>query len=196
MQSLQHRIFLAPCRPGVSWVEAQAHWRSYHETIMLDIPGLTGYVQDRPRPEWWVRLPYLACSETWFGDRESERAAYASGWYTEQIAVDEARMFGREEAWHSPVLDVRTLKQGPTGRFRALAFGAAQRLLDGILFDGRAESLHLHRPPPGGGERVVISVWSDDQLLADHVATRLGGLAFVAEPAASLSPPQPPWNAS
>jgi hypothetical protein len=195
MTALQHRIFLAPCRPGVSWSEAQAHWRSHHETIMLEIPGLIGYVQDRPCPEWWVHLPYLACSETWFADRESERAAYASHWYTSQIAVDEARMLARDDAWSSPVTAVETLRPGRTGRFRVLAFGASASPLDSLLIDARAELLRLHRPPPNGGEATVVSVWTDDAGLARHVAQRLGGLTFVAEPAVSLAPPQPPWGA-
>jgi hypothetical protein len=193
-QDLQHRIFLAPCRPGVSWAEAQAHWRSHHEEIMLEIPGLIGYVQDRPRPEWWVHLPYLACSETWFADRDAERAAYASDWYKDRIAVDEARMFGRDDAWSSPVLRVETLHEGPTGRFRTLAFGARTQSLAGILLDGRAEALRLLRPTPGGGEPVVVSVWSEDASLARHLALRLGGLAFVADAAVSLPPPTPPWS--
>ena len=151
---MQHRIFLAPCRPGVSWAEAQAHWRSHHEAIMLEIPGLVGYVQDRPCQEWWIHLPYLACSETWFADREigvsvaievahrdAERAAYASDWYNQQIAIDEARMFGRGEAWNSPVLDVQTVRPGPTGRYRTLAFGSSPGRLDSVLIDGRVETL-------------------------------------------------------
>ena len=161
---------------------------------MLEIPGLIGYVQDRPCPEWWVHLPYLACSETWFADRDFERAAYASDWYTSRIAADEARMLAREDAWSSPVTAVETLRPGPTGRFRVLAFGASSTQLDNLLIDGRAEVLRLHRPPPGGGEPVVVSVWGDDAGLARHVAQRLGGLAFVAEPAASLAPPQLPWS--
>jgi EthD domain len=191
---VQHRIFLAPLRPGVAWAEAQAHWCSHHETIMLDIPGLVGYVQDRPCQEWWIHLPYLACSETWFADRQGERAAYASDWYRQHIAVDEARMFGRDEAWNSPVVDVEIARAGPTGRFRALGFGSSPERLDSVLIDGRVEVLRLLRPPPGGGESTVVSVWTDDADLARHTALRLGGLAFVAEPAASLSPPSPPWS--
>jgi hypothetical protein len=191
---VQHRIFLAPCRPGVSWAEAQAHWRSNHEAIMLEIPGLVGYVQDRPCQEWWIHLPYLACSETWFADRDAERAAYASGWYDQQIAVDEARMFGRAEAWNSPVIDVQTVRPGATGRYRTLAFGSSPERLDSVLIDGRVETLKLLRPPPRGGESTIVSVWTDDEPLARHAALCLGGLAFVAEPAVSLSPPTPPWS--
>ena len=161
---------------------------------MLDIPGLVGYVQDRPCQEWWIHLPYLACSETWFADRDAEHAAYASDWYQQRIAVDEALMFGRDEAWNSPVVNVETVRPGPTGRFRALGFGSSAGRLDSVLIDGRVETLRLLRPPPGGGEAAIVSVWTDDAELARHVALRLGGLAFVSEPAVSLSPPRPPWT--
>ena len=192
---MQHRIFLAPARPAVSWAEAQAHWRTNHETIMLRIPRLLGYVQNRATEEWWIHLRYLACSETWFASRETESAAYDSAWYREQIAVDEARMFGRDDAWSSPVLAVETLREGTTGRYRTLAFGADAGRLDGILLDGRAERLRLLRPPPDGGETAVVSVWTDHAPLARHVALALGGLAFVSEPAASLPPDEAPWSA-
>jgi hypothetical protein len=161
---------------------------------MLDIPGLVGYVQDRRCQEWWIHLPYLACSETWFSSRDAEKAAYASDCYQQQIAVDETRIFGRDEAWNSPVVDVETVQAGPTGRFRALGFGSSPDRLDSVLIDGRVETLKLLRPPPGGGESLVVSVWTDDETLARHAALRLGGLAFVAEPAVSLSPSTPPWN--
>ena len=192
--ALQHRIFLAPAKPAISWAEAQAHWRTNHEAIMLPLPGLVGYVQNRPTEEWWIHLPYLACSETWFPSRESETAAYASAWYRERIAVDEARMFGRDDAWNSPVLGVETVQEGMTGRYRTLAFGAAARSLHGILFDGRAEVLSLLRAAPGGGEASIVSVWTDHLAVARHLALRLGGLAFVCEPAASMPPPEPPWS--
>jgi len=192
----QHRIFLAPARPAVAWAAAQAHWRTHHETIMLGLEGLVGYVQNRPLAEWWIELPYLACSETWFADREAERAAFASAYYRERIAVDEARMFARGDAWSSPVLAVETLRAGPVARFRALGFGASPDRLADVLHDGRAEALVLHRPPPGGGEAVVLCAWTDDAALARHLALRLGGLAFVAEPAASLPPPCVPWEAA
>ncbi len=190
----QHRIFLAPAKPAVSWSQAQAHWRTNHETIMLEIPGLLGYVQNRPTEEWWIHLPYLACSETWFASRQTESAAYASEWYREQIAVDEARMFGREDAWSSPVIEVQTLREGMTGRYRTLAFGARGERLDGLLFDGRAEVLRLLRPPPGAVESAVVSVWTDHAPLARELALILGGLAFVCEPAASMPPDEDPWR--
>lgn len=190
----QHRIFLAPARPGVSWAEAQAHWRTHHEAIMLELPYLLGYVQNRPTEEWWVQLPYLACSETWFADREREAAAYATDWYRERITVDEQRMFGREDAWSSPVLAVEVLRDGVTGRYRTLAFGADPARLDSVLLDGRAELLRLHRAPPGGGAPTVVSVWTDHAPLARLIAQRLGGLAFVSEPAPSMPPAVAPWS--
>lgn len=191
---MQHRVFLAPARPAVSWAEAQAHWRTHHAQIMIELPGLLGYIQNRPTEEWWSQLPYLACAETWFESREAEAEAYASSWYREQIAVDEERMFAREHAWSSPVTEVRTLHEGDTGRYRTLAFGAAPERLDGAMFDGRAELLRLLRKPPVAGERTVVSVWTEHAPLARRLAVLLGGVAFVAEPAAPLLPGEPPWR--
>ncbi|HEX5193223.1 MAG TPA: EthD domain-containing protein [Solirubrobacteraceae bacterium] len=191
---MQHRIFLAPAKPAVSWAEAQAHWRTHHARVMIELPGLLGYVQNCPAEEWWTQLPYLACAETWFGSRESEAEGYASSWYREQIAVDEERMFGRDDAWSSPVIDVQTVREGDTGRYRTLAFGAAPERLDGVIFDGRAEALRLLRHPPVFGERTVVSVWTEHAPLARRLAVLLGGLAFVSEPAAPLPPDEPPWR--
>jgi hypothetical protein len=157
---------------------------------MLELPQLQGYVQNRPLAEWWVNLPYLACSETWFEDRDAERTAYASDWYRERIAVDEARIFAREQAWSSPVVEVEVLHDGPVGRFRALSFGGSADSLHGALLDWRVELLHLLRPAPAGAQaRVVVSAWSDEPEHARELALRLGQLVFVAEPAASLPPP-------
>ena len=196
MGTMQHRIFLAPARPAVSWAEAQAHWRTHHQAIMIELPGLLGYVQNRPTEEWWVQLPYLACAETWFRNREAEAKAYGSRWYREQILVDEERMFGRDHAWSSPVTEVETLHEGVTGRFRVLAFGAAPERLDGAMLDGRAEVLRLLRQPPVSGERTVISAWTDHAPLARRLAVLLGGLAFVCEPASPLPPDEAPWRPS
>ena len=191
---MQHRIFLAPIAPCVSWAEVQAHWRTNHEAIMLELPGLAGYVQNRPRPEWWTRMPYVACAETWFADRDAERAGFDSEWYHREVEADEARMFAREAAWSSPVVETTTLREGSTARFRALAFGGSEERLAGFLLDGRAEALRLLHEPPGGGAPVVISVWTEHEELAGAIAARLGGIAFVAEPAAALPPPQSPWS--
>ena len=192
--TMQHRIFLAPARPAVSWAEAQAHWRGHHAAIMVELPGLAGYVQNRPTEEWWTQLPYLACAETWFGSRDAEAEAWASDWYRERIAVDEERMFARDHAWSSPVTEVQTLHEGATGRYRTLAFGATPDRLQGVIFDGRAELLALLRPPPVPGEQNVISVWTDHGELARRLAVLLGGLAFVCEPASPLPPNVPPWS--
>jgi hypothetical protein len=75
-----------------------------------------------------------------------------------------------------------------------LGFGASADALDGTLFDGRVEVLRLLREPPGGGDSLIVSAWTDDATLAEHVARRLGGIAFVAEVAASVLPPGRPWT--
>lgn len=91
------------------------------------------------------------------------------------------------------MLAVETLRPGATARFRVLGFGARADALDDTLFDGRVEALRLLREPPDGGGPLILSAWTDDGPLADHVARKLGRLAFVCEPAASVLPPAAPW---
>ncbi len=103
-------------------------------------------------------------------------------------------MFGRDDAWSSPVLAVETLREGATDRYRVLAFGAVPERLGAVLFDGRAEALWLLREPPGGGQRTVVSVWTDHAALARRLALALRRLAFVSEPAPTLAPDEPPGS--
>jgi len=186
---MQHRIFLAPLRPGVAHVDAHAHWCGNHGRIMLDLPELAGYVQNRPLPAWWPHLGYLACSETWFADREAERTAYASEWYRETITPDEHRMFARDDAWSAVVTEAEELHPGPPEGFRALAFGGAPANLGGTIADGRLELLRLTRPAPGLTDPVLVSAYAEDEGKAALLAMRLGGLAFVAEAATIVPPP-------
>jgi hypothetical protein len=191
---LQHRIFLAPARPMVAVADAHAHWRTHHGRLMLELPHLAGYVQNRPLTEWWPHLGFLACAETWFADREAEKAAYASEWYRDEITPDELRMFARDAAWSSPVTGIEELHAGPPARLRVLAFGGAAANLDGIVVDDRVERLRLARAAPGTAGPVVVSAYTDDAAKARHIALRLGGLVFVAEATAIVAPPVAPWT--
>jgi hypothetical protein len=186
---MQHRIFLVPGRPGVPRADADGHWRTHHARLMLDLPLLLGYVQNRPLPGWWPHLGALACSETWFASREAEREAYASDWYRDAIAPDEHRMFARDAAWHARVLEVEELHPGEHGAFRALAFGGVAELLGDAILDARLERLVLSRAAPGTHRAEAIAAWSDDPMTADHLARRLGGVAFAAEHAVIVPAP-------
>lgn len=179
---MQHRIFLAPLRPCMPHAEAHGHWCSNHAALMLKLPYLKGYVQNRPLPEWWPHLGYLACSETWFADRQTEREAYASPWYTEEIARDEQRMFARDHAWSAAVTDVQELHAGSRAGLRVLAFGGDPESLSGSLIEGELEVLRLSRDVPGLRRSLLVSAYCEDPVKARGMAARLGGLSFVADP--------------
>jgi EthD domain len=176
----RRRIFLAPLRPGVAHADAYGHWCGHHASVMRPLPELQGYVQHRPAADWWPHLGYLACGETWFADEEAERAAWSSDWYRDAIAPDERLMFATRDAWNARVVDVEELHEGPEGSFEAFGFGATGAGLSGAIVDMRVQRLRLSRPAPGSDEPVAIVAAAADPLAADHLARRLGGLAFAA----------------
>lgn len=186
---MQHRIFLAPLLPGVAHAEAHGHWCSTHGGLMLKLDGLQGYVQNQPLPQWWPHLGYLACSETWFADRDAERSAYASDWYREAITADERRMFAREHAWSSAITGRSEVQEGSSSGLRVLAFGGAIENLKASLIEGRIEIFELARAAPGLQSRALISVRCEQEAKAHGIAARLGGISFVARPAVFIEPP-------
>lgn len=180
-----HRLFLVRTRPDLDRAAAQAHWRESHAPLFGANPGLRGYVQDRPLEEDWERLPFQACSETWFDDLFAERAAFASDYYRERVVADEERFLDRATAWRGRVVGVNGVAAPATGRYRVLVFGA--RAIPGA---GPVAVLHLDRPVPGDGPPRVLSAWTDDRAEARSLAERAGGLAFAAEPALVVAPPE------
>jgi hypothetical protein len=192
----QHRISLAPAKPGLAIADVHDHWRTHHAQLVLGLDGLVGYVQNRALPEWWPHLGFIACPETWFEDRDSERAAFASDYYRDELVPDEERTLARGDVWSSPVTAVEELHPGTPAGLRVLAFGGAAANLEGVLLDGRAEVLHLGRPAPGTTDPRVVSVFAGDEANARHLALRLGGVAFVAEAAVLRTPPVAPWSAA
>lgn len=187
---MQHRIFLAPLRPGLPHAEAHGHWCSNHGRLMLDLPHLRGYVQNQPLPRWWPHLGYLACSETWFSDRQSEAEAYASDWYKQAVTPDEQLMFAREQAWSSAIASTSLVSEGSREGFRVIAFGGDEANLSQTLIEGRLEVMRLARPAPGFERSDLVSVYCEDEAKADRIAARLGGLTFVARPVVFVQPPE------
>jgi acyl-CoA thioester hydrolase len=178
----QHRIFLAPTRSDRSPAAVQRYWRNVHAAVFSDTPHLEGYCQNRPIDTEWDRLGYL-CSETWFADRDAERAGFESEYYATAVTDDERRFTDRDHAWHARVLDGE-VDPAPRARYRVLGFGS-----DPARLDVRAERLALDRPAPGGGPSHVLSWWTDDLDDATTAAAALDGVAFVAEPSAAEPSP-------
>lgn len=186
---MQHRVFLAPLKPGVAHADAHGHWITNHRRIMQELEGVRGYVQNQPEPACWPHVGYLACSETWYDDREAERAAYATDYYRDVIAADEARMFARDDAFSSAVTEIVEHHDGPRAGLRALAFGGVVEQLGGVILDGAVDVLRLARPLPGVAGPDLVSAWAPDLGKARHLARRLGGLAFVARVDVVVAPP-------
>jgi hypothetical protein len=187
-----HRMLVAPCAAGLEAADSQDHWRERHSLIVPDIDDLAGYVQNRPLPEWWDRLPFVVCADTWFVSREAERVAYASPYYLDDIVTDEARFIDRDAAWQSPVVGAEVHLDGPLARYRVLAFGAGAAApgLDGF---SRVERVALRRPAPGAAVPDLLSAWTDELERATALADRCGGTAYVAEPALVVPPPVGTW---
>jgi hypothetical protein len=161
-----HRIFVVPGAPRVGSEVIRRQWTGGHPELFTRTPGLAGYVQNRPLPEEWHRLGVFVCAETWFADRQAERAAYASDHYREVVAADEARFLDRDAVWSARVAGPVSLER--RSRYRVLVFG-----------DG---PLTLSRPAPGGGHGLDVR-WFDDRAAALDHAAAAPGLAIATEPA-------------
>lgn len=192
---LQHRIYLGRPHTGADCADLERagwHWRHRHSRVVRDMPLLNGYVQNRPLEEWWGRMPFLVCAETWFASREDEHASYASDYYRDVIAVDERNVIPPEGAWNSSVERIEELRPGERAAFRVLGFGQE---LPGEVGDAftRVELLHVRRPTPDGAPH-VFSAWTDDRDAAVALARGLDGLAFACEAAAIVVPDVDGWE--
>lgn len=191
----QHRIFLAPLLSGSDREQGLRHWVDRHAGVFAATPGLRGYVQHRPVGSYWATAPFV-CSETWFDDRDAERAAFTSPYYAGEVTADERRFVDRPAAWAG-----RVTRQRPAGRLaalRVLAFGVEPDLLPSG-HQGSTDVLELATVPPGCAVPVASCVWTDDEDVATGLAAALAGhgrTVFVARPAAVVPPPVPPWAAA
>jgi hypothetical protein len=191
---MHHKIFLVPFLADCSMADGQRLWQDEHAPIWLRAAKLRGYVQNRPVPEWWNRMPAVACAEDWFDSRDDETTLHRTDYYREAVVPDEQRMFNRDNAWASTVVAIEVVRDGPTQSFRVLSFGAVPPRQRSLLGDGRIEVLHLRRAPPLSSRPLVVSAWSPTVEGATRIAEGLGGFAFVASPAPLMRPPVAPWT--
>lgn len=193
--ALQHRIYLGPCRPGSSPADAHRYWRETHRQTVRGTDHLQGYVQDRPLPEWWDRVPFLVCAETWFASRADEASFYEADYFFKVIVPDEQRIIDRDASWNSAVSGVEVVRDGDRAAWRVMSFGGPRDDFEAAAAGlSRAEVLHLRRPAPGQEEPVLLSAWTEDPEAAEALARRLGGLTFVANPVPVVAPPVPGWE--
>ena len=174
--------------------DGQRLWQHEHAPIWLRAAKLRGYVQNCPVPEWWNRMPAIACAEDWFDSRDDEEALHDTEYYRKTVVPDEQRMFKRDNAWASTVTAVEILRDGPIQPFRVLSFGTARPLRHSLAGGDRLELLHLRLTPPLSSVPLAVSAWAPPLDAATGLAESLGGFAFVASPVPLLRPPVAPWT--
>lgn len=64
-------------RPDLTHEEFDRHWRQVHAPLVLQLPGICRYVQNRP-VDVGGEPPHDGVSEVWFDDMEALRAATSS----------------------------------------------------------------------------------------------------------------------
>lgn len=194
MSDLWHRIFLVPLRPEVDVRWAHEHWTGHHSVVFGGNPGLRGYVQNRPPRQDWAARTHI-CAEAWFDDKDAERAAFRSRYYLDEVVPDEDRFVQRAEAWHAGARIDRSASR--RRRYRVLVFGHTPTSATLALAGWAEDEVDVYltdRALPLGGRRSILGLWTDDPEQAAAAAARFGPLAFLTEPAAIVTPPQPPWN--
>lgn len=169
---MQHRIFLVPLRARLPRADAIEHWVSRHAKVFGPTPGLRRYVQNRPlAPD-----SAIVCSETWFDNRDSERAAYASAYYENVVTPDEELFLDRAAAWSARVAAGGDVPH-PHGMVRVLWFGA-QPLK---AYNWASFQLSRTVQAPGSGTMAhSMSTADPEEALAVVAASR--GQAFACRP--------------
>jgi len=176
--SMQHRIFLVAPLGEAPHGPQRRHWEQRHGPLFAGLPGLRGYRQNRPLDREWERGRGWFCSETWFDDRSSEAASFATAFYRERVTPDEASFLDRDAAWQAVVLG-EELPQPHPAPWRVLWFGDSPP--DGPAWHGA----ELTRPAPGpDGVRRLYAAWFDTESAALAVtrAARQGVVAFACRP--------------
>jgi len=153
---VQHRIFVVPPAPHLPLPDARRHWEDRHGGIFTPTPGLRRYRQNRPLGEEWDRGAARFCSETWYDDRDVERAAYDSAHYRDVVTPDEESFLDRDAAWSAVVLDGDGLRPG-AGK-RVLWFDASPPR--GLHW--REVALARPVPAPGTGTALHVADLDDD----------------------------------
>jgi hypothetical protein len=173
----QHRIYLVSGSPAVTGSRMLLHWTERHAGLFLHTPQLRGYAQNRPLAEELDRVGPLACSETWFADRTTERSAFSSPYYRQVVAADEASFLNRDALWSSAVV-----RSTPWPRhslpYRVLMFGPRNPAR--LPGDGLETAKTVPRP---GSGRWIESVWTHSRGDALVLAAAAECFAVATEPA-------------
>lgn len=80
-------------RTDMSQEAFHAHWRDNHAPLVLKLPGVRRYVQNRPAKIGTHEPPYDGVAEVWFEDLDSlKRAVRTPAW--QAILADEKNFMG------------------------------------------------------------------------------------------------------
>lgn len=180
---MQHRIFVVPTLPRMTPAAAREHWEKCHARVFTGTPGLLHYRQNRPVDHEWRRGAARFCSETWYADRDSERAAYSSTHYLDVVRPDEATFLDRDSAWSAVVMDEEPLTHGDG--LRVLWFDEDPP--SGPVW--RPVRLNRPVPTPGVGSMVHVAEVADETA-ALALTVRARGVALVCD-AVHLDPVKP-----
>jgi uncharacterized protein (TIGR02118 family) len=194
MSELMHRIFLAPIRGDVDLTWAHEHWTAHHGEVFSRTPGLRGYTQNRPPRSAWSGRTHV-CAESWFDDRDAEKAAFSSDYYLTAVVEDEARFVQRDQAWLSRV--TMTKSASSQLAYRVLAFGQTEHGAADWLASWDPDDidvLALSRQPWTCAELSALGLWTDDLTRAVDAVVHFGPLAFLTQPVAVVPAPESPWT--
>lgn len=183
MTGCRHRIFLVPPL-GRDVAAERGHWEERHGLVFGRTPGLLGYRQNRPVAEQWRDGTARFCSETWFADREEERAAYRSDYYRDVVTPDESGFLDRDAAWSAVVVADGSRLSGPSTADRLIWFGADPPA------GPRWQVLELDRPvpPPGIGTAAYVATLDRD-LDGLPLIEADGPVALMCRPVDLVRPP-------
>lgn len=86
-------VTLLKRRPNLSPGEFHRHWREIHAPLVLELPGVRGYIQCRPILIPGKQPRYDGIAEVWYDNYESLRRAMDSE-ACKQLLADEVNFMG------------------------------------------------------------------------------------------------------
>jgi uncharacterized protein (TIGR02118 family) len=109
-------VTLLKRRSDLTRDEFVQHWRTVHAALVLDLPGVVGYVQGRVVAKAWD-TDIDGVADVWYESLESMRATLGSAAYASLLA---------DEAYERASQAIRTISASLTGLADIKGVGASQ----------------------------------------------------------------------